>query len=44
AILPVDLPRPRDIEVKKDKKFGELEVELYKLIAGGGGAEPEQEN
>ena len=39
AILPVDLPRPRDIEAKKNKKFGELEVELYKLIAGGEGAE-----
>lgn len=34
AIIPIDLMRPRTIEVKKDKKFGELEVELYKLIAG----------
>ncbi len=42
AILPVDLPRPRDIEAKKNKKFGELEVELYKLIAGGEGAEAER--
>jgi NitT/TauT family transport system ATP-binding protein len=42
AILPVDLPRPRDIEVKKEKKFGELEVELYKLIAGGEGTESER--
>ncbi len=34
AIVPIDLPRPRTIEAKKDRKFGELEVELYKLIAG----------
>jgi len=34
AILPVDLPRPRTMEVKKHGKFGELEVELYRLIAG----------
>ncbi len=39
AILPIDLPRPRTIEVKKDKKFGELEVELYKLIAGSNDSE-----
>lgn len=38
AIIPIDLSRPRTIEVKKDKKFGELEVELYNLIAGGDGA------
>ncbi len=43
SIIPIDLPRPRDIEVKKDKKFGELEVELYKLIAGGDGSEAERE-
>jgi NitT/TauT family transport system ATP-binding protein len=34
AIIPIDLPRPRTIEAKTDRKFGELEVELYKLIAG----------
>jgi NitT/TauT family transport system ATP-binding protein len=34
SIIPIDLPRPRSIEVKKNKNFGELEVELYKLIAG----------
>jgi NitT/TauT family transport system ATP-binding protein len=39
AIIPIDLPRPRTIEVKKDKKFGELEVELYTLIAGGDDSE-----
>ena len=39
AIIPIDLMRPRTIEVKKDKKFGELEVELYKLIAGSDGTE-----
>ena len=39
AIIPIDLPRPRTIEVKKDRKFGEMEVELYKLIAGSDGAE-----
>jgi len=39
ALIPIDLPRPRTIEVKKDKKFGELEVELYKLIAGSGDSE-----
>lgn len=39
AIIPIDLPRPRTIEVKKDKKFGELEVELYKLIAGSSDSE-----
>jgi NitT/TauT family transport system ATP-binding protein len=44
AILPVDLPRPRDIEAKKNKKFGELEVELYKLIAGGESGETERGN
>jgi NitT/TauT family transport system ATP-binding protein len=44
AIVPVDLPRPRDIDVKKDKKFGELEVELYKLIAEGENAEAGREN
>ncbi len=44
AILPVDLPRPRDIEAKKNKKFGELEVELYKLIAGGERGESERGN
>ena len=46
AIIPIDLPRPRTIEVKKDKKFGELEVELYKLIAGADDSEikePENE-
>jgi NitT/TauT family transport system ATP-binding protein len=41
AIVPVDLPRPRGIDVKKDRKFGELEVELYKLIAEGESAEAE---
>jgi NitT/TauT family transport system ATP-binding protein len=44
AIVPVDLPRPRGIDVKKDRKFGELEVELYKLIAEGESAEAEREN
>jgi NitT/TauT family transport system ATP-binding protein len=44
AIVPVDLPRPRGIDVKKDRKFGELEVELYKLIAEGESAEAEKEN
>jgi len=39
AIVPIDLPRPRTIEAKKDRKFGELEVELYKLIAGSDDAE-----
>jgi len=39
AIIPIDLPRPRTIEVKEDKRFGELEVELYKLIAGGDDSE-----
>jgi NitT/TauT family transport system ATP-binding protein len=45
AITPIELLRPRTIEVKKDKKFGELEVELYKLIAGSDGPEiKESEN
>jgi NitT/TauT family transport system ATP-binding protein len=39
SIIPVDLARPRDIEAKKDRRFGELEVELYNLIAGSGGPE-----
>jgi len=43
SLIPIDLPRPRDIEVKKNKKFGELEVELYRLIAGGDGSERERE-
>jgi NitT/TauT family transport system ATP-binding protein len=43
AIVPIDLPRPRDIEIKKNKRFGELEVELYKLIAGGESAEGSRE-
>ena len=46
AIVPIDLPRPRTIEVKKDKKFGEPEVELYKLITGSDDSEikgPENE-
>jgi NitT/TauT family transport system ATP-binding protein len=34
AIVPIDLPRPRTMETKKDGRFGELEVELYRLIAG----------
>ncbi|NWF54005.1 MAG: ABC transporter ATP-binding protein [Syntrophaceae bacterium] len=42
AIIPIDLPRPRTVEVKKDKKFGELEVELYKLIAGAHESEIEE--
>lgn len=37
ATIPVDLPRPRGIEVKTDKRFGELEVQLYNLIAGNAG-------
>jgi NitT/TauT family transport system ATP-binding protein len=39
SIIPVDLARPRDIEAKKDRRFGELEVELYILIAGSDGSE-----
>jgi NitT/TauT family transport system ATP-binding protein len=38
SIIPVDLARPRDIEAKKDRRFGELEVELYNLIAGSDGS------
>jgi len=46
AVTPIDPPRPRTIEVKKDRKFGELEVELYQLIAGSedaGGQGPEKD-
>jgi NitT/TauT family transport system ATP-binding protein len=39
SIIPVDLARPRDIEAKKDRRFGELEVELYNFIAGSDGSE-----
>jgi NitT/TauT family transport system ATP-binding protein len=38
ATIPVDLPQPRGIEVKTDKRFGELEVEIYNLIAGTNGS------
>ncbi len=37
AIIPIELARPRSIEVKKDKEFGEREVEIYNLIAGTDG-------
>lgn len=32
ASLPVDLPRPRDLDVQKDKRFGELFAEIYGLL------------
>ena len=38
AVIPINLPRPRGIEVKKDQRFGEREVEIYGLIAGNHGA------
>ena len=38
ADISIDLPRPRGIEVKKDQRFGEREVEIYGLIAGNQGA------
>ena len=38
ADIPIDLPRPRGIEVKTDQRFGEREVEIYGLIAGNQGA------
>jgi NitT/TauT family transport system ATP-binding protein len=34
AIIPIELQRPRGIEVKTDKRFGKREVEIYNLIAG----------
>ncbi len=34
AIIPIELKRPRGIEVKTDKRFGERQVEIYNLIAG----------
>ena len=34
AIIPIDLKRPRGVEVKTDPRFGEREVEIYNLIAG----------
>ena len=34
AIIPIELERPRSIEVKSDKRFGERQVEIYNLIAG----------
>ena len=33
ATIPIDLPRPRGIEVKTNPRFGEWEVEIYNLIA-----------
>ena len=37
ADIAIDLPRPRGIEVKTNRRFGELEVEIYELIAGNHG-------
>ena len=36
AAMDIDLKRPRDIDVRKDKRFGEWEVEIYNLIADRG--------
>ena len=33
ADIKIDIPRPRTAEVKKNRRFGEYEVEIYKLIA-----------
>src|SRR6056297_427032 len=33
ADIRIDIPRPRTIEVKKNRRFGEYEVEIYNLIA-----------
>lgn len=33
SIIPIDLPRPRSMDVKTDHRFGDWEVELYNQIA-----------
>ena len=33
TVIDIDLKRPRDIDVRKDKRFGEWEVGIYNLIA-----------
>ena len=33
SVIPIDLPRPRGVECKSQRLFGQLEVELYNLIS-----------